>query len=240
MTALTAVPGHDTVELWLESPILSRAALAALAAELDRLRSDPRAVILACRHPVIFLAGAHLAEIAALDAATAGPYAVAGRAVLERVRSHPRPVVAAIHGLCAGGGFDLALACDALAVGPAARFAHPGVRRGLVTGWGGTAHLPATLPRTVLQAALLQAREVTNASFSCLIDSAPNATKLMEHAADVGRRLARVEPRRFKLWRELQSADSIDSFRAVVVLTEGVAAEAPSPEAPRHGRQKAS
>jgi enoyl-CoA hydratase/carnithine racemase len=41
-----------------------------------------------------------------------------------------------------GGGLDLALACRVRVASPAAVFAHPGVRLGIITGWGGTQRLP--------------------------------------------------------------------------------------------------
>lgn len=241
MTAVARRDRPDVVELRLGSPILSRDVLAELATALDELRPDPRPLVLAGDHPRVFLAGAHLAEIAALDVAAAAPYAAAGRGLMARLRSHPRPVVAAVHGLCAGGGFDLALSCDALAVGPRARFAHPGVRRGLVTGWGGTAQLPGVVAGGRLRAALLAARALPAGDLRLqhLAVAVDNNAEVLDQAVELGRRLVRVEPRRFKLWRELRAAMSIDSFRAVMVLTEGVAAEAPSLEAPRHGGQHA-
>jgi enoyl-CoA hydratase/carnithine racemase len=41
-----------------------------------------------------------------------------------------------------GGGLDLALACAVRCAAPSAVFAHPGARRGIITGWGGTQRLP--------------------------------------------------------------------------------------------------
>jgi enoyl-CoA hydratase/carnithine racemase len=41
-----------------------------------------------------------------------------------------------------GGGLDLALACGVRVASPAAVFAHPGARLGIITGWGGTQRLP--------------------------------------------------------------------------------------------------
>jgi len=51
------------------------------------------------------------------------------------------PIVAAIHGYCIGGGFDLALACHARIAAPDAVFAHPGGSLGILTGRGGTQRL---------------------------------------------------------------------------------------------------
>jgi enoyl-CoA hydratase/carnithine racemase len=49
--------------------------------------------------------------------------------------------------VCTGGGFDLALACDRIVAADTATFSHPGVRRGLVTGWGARSACPLRAAR---------------------------------------------------------------------------------------------
>ena len=130
---------------------------------------------MASDHPTIYLAGAHLAEIAGLDATTSAGYAAAGRRVMDLLRHHPRVTIAAVNGSCSGGGFDLVLSCDRIVVGPSATFSHPGVRRGLVTGWGGTVLLPAAMGRATARRALLEAvafgaREAEAAGIAVRVD----------------------------------------------------------------------
>ncbi len=126
-------------------PILSEQVLSSLASTLRSIaaRADPRPLVLRSDHPTVFLAGADLREIAVLDSASCVDYADLGRSVVTALESHPAPTVAATAGSCSGGGFDIALACDAIVAGPRASFDHPGVRRGLVTGWTGTVSAPA-------------------------------------------------------------------------------------------------
>ncbi|MBF8188029.1 enoyl-CoA hydratase/isomerase family protein [Nonomuraea sp. K274] len=48
----------------------------------------------------------------------------------------PKPVICAIHGHCLGGGFQIALACDARVASPDAVFELPAIREGLIPGFG--------------------------------------------------------------------------------------------------------
>ncbi|MEM7249706.1 MAG: enoyl-CoA hydratase/isomerase family protein [Acidobacteriota bacterium] len=92
-----------------------------------------------------FAAGADLRDIGALDPLAAGPFAVAGQTLMRRVATLPALVLAAVDGPCMGGALDLVLSTDLVACTERACFAHPGIRLGLVTGWGGTRRLPERL-----------------------------------------------------------------------------------------------
>jgi len=57
--------------------------------------------------------------------------------VFNRFEQLPLPVVAAVQGLCFGGGFELALRADLILAGASARFGHPEQTLGIVTLLGG-------------------------------------------------------------------------------------------------------
>jgi 2-(1,2-epoxy-1,2-dihydrophenyl)acetyl-CoA isomerase len=61
-----------------------------------------------------------------------------GKRVVTRLRSLPIPTVAAIHGVAAGAGFSLALACDLRIASRSARLGATFSRLGLHPDWGGT------------------------------------------------------------------------------------------------------
>lgn len=219
MPTISLTDRDGVVELRFERPVLARKTLDELEAVLARLaaRHPPLPLVITSKHPTIFLAGAHLAEIAALDVESCVPYARLGRSVAHRLSSHPSPVVAAVAGSCSGGGFDLVLACDAVVASPAATFRHPGVLRGLVTGWGGTKSLPRALGRPTALRAFLEGHEVSAAAMMkagvvvALGDDPP------DRAVELALRLHRLHPSRLPLWRLLRGPTFVDRFRAVVV-----------------------
>ncbi|MBE0648085.1 MAG: enoyl-CoA hydratase/isomerase family protein [Bacteroidales bacterium] len=69
----------------------------------------------------------------------------AGNAVIDHLIHTNLPLVAAIHGVCFGGGLEIALACDIKIAAENALFATPETGHGLLPGMGGTVRLPATV-----------------------------------------------------------------------------------------------
>lgn len=64
------------------------------------------------------------------------------RNVVKRIRDLPKPVIASINGPTAGGGINLALACDVRVASERASFGETFIRLGLHPDWGGTFFLP--------------------------------------------------------------------------------------------------
>jgi 3-hydroxyacyl-CoA dehydrogenase len=65
--------------------------------------------------------------------------------VIQAVENSPKPVVAAIHTVCMGGGLELALGCHYRISAPGCSVALPEVKLGLIPGAGGTQRLPRVL-----------------------------------------------------------------------------------------------
>ena len=70
------------------------------------------------------------------------PLLEAGRAIVTRLAAFEIPVLAAVNGVAAGAGCNLALACDVRLASSEARFGETFVKIGLHPDWGGTYHLP--------------------------------------------------------------------------------------------------
>jgi 3-hydroxyacyl-CoA dehydrogenase/enoyl-CoA hydratase/3-hydroxybutyryl-CoA epimerase len=133
----------------------TRAAREELAAAFERLAGDAsvRAMVLVSGKPDVFIAGADVEEILTLrSAAEVERLSRDGQAMLDRIE-RGKPVVAAIHGACLGGGLEAALACSYRVATdhPKTVLALPEVQLGLIPGAGGTQRLPRTIG---LQAAL--------------------------------------------------------------------------------------
>ena len=118
---------------------------AALSAAVSALAAQPlKAVVVLSAKEKIFIAGADLKWLAALpDAAAATNLAREGNELFARLDNLKVPVVCAIHGACAGGGYELALACHWRIATDAKEtvIGLPEVGLGVIPGWGGCVRL---------------------------------------------------------------------------------------------------
>jgi enoyl-CoA hydratase/carnithine racemase len=73
----------------------------------------------------------------------------------------PKPLIAAVNGVAAGGGFEIALACDIVVAAENARFALPEPRVGLIAGAGGIHRLTRQVPLKQAMGMLLTGRLVS-------------------------------------------------------------------------------
>ena len=158
---------------------------------------DTQIVVLRCEGRT-FIAGADITEFGK------PPQAPALAAVLEALESHPKPVIAAIHGTALGGGLEVALCCDYRIATASAKVGLPEVNLGLLPGAGGTQRLPRlagleqaidmiTTGRPITAHDALAARVVDEV---CAGDLGEGATKFAAALIDqgAGKRLTRDIP----------------------------------------------
>lgn len=125
--------------------VLSIALLDELDAALDKVFADKpvKSVIMRSLSPKFFVAGADIKEIAALDSNKAGrEFAEKGQALLNKIERASTVVMAAVEGICMGGGCELAMACHLRIAGSQAVFGLPEINLGIMPGFGGTQRLP--------------------------------------------------------------------------------------------------
>ena len=92
-----------------------------------------------------FASGSDLSEVVDRDFRKALEPIVQGLA--EQLERTPKPTIAAIDGICMGGGLEVALGCDLRIATPASRFATPEGKLGIIPGGGATARLPRIVGR---------------------------------------------------------------------------------------------
>lgn len=87
-----------------------------------------------------FAAGSDLNEVAVRDLKKGMEPIVQGLAA--KLEALPKVAIAAIDGICMGGGLELALGCDLRVCSPSSRFGTPEGKLGIIPGGGATARLP--------------------------------------------------------------------------------------------------
>ena len=190
----------DTLVITLDRPPANAVDVAtshALYAAFARLESDPglRVGIVTGAGGRFFCAGWDLKAAAAGEAASAshGPGGFAG---LTELHDRAKPVIAAVNGIAAGGGFELALAADLVVAADHAQFLLPETGLGIIPDSGGVLRLPRLLPRAVAVELLLTGRPVTAAEAAALglVNQVVPGDQLLAAARDLAARVARSAP----------------------------------------------
>jgi enoyl-CoA hydratase/carnithine racemase len=141
------------------------------AVAIPALAPETAACIISSARKQGFSAGADLRELYRAAEPLSEKECLAGvRQFLERIHSvfnaideAPFVTIAAVHGVCFGGGFELALVCDIIIADKMARFAFPELRLGLIPGFGGIPRLKRDLGNAFVRDLLLTGRSVNAA-----------------------------------------------------------------------------
>src|SRR2546426_9638382 len=131
----------------LGANIFDAATLSDLDQQLDFIEEEDslEGVVILSAKKSIFIAGADLKTL--LHQAQTGEmraFIAEGQRIFNRLAALKIPSCAAIHGACAGGGYEITLACDwrVASDDPATRIGLPETTLGLVPAWGGCTRLP--------------------------------------------------------------------------------------------------
>jgi crotonobetainyl-CoA hydratase len=188
------------LEITLDRPpanAIDAATSRALYEAFARLEGDPglRVGIVTGAGDRFFCAGWDLKAAAAGEEADAahGPGGFAG---LTELHGRAKPVIAAVNGIAAGGGFELALAADLVVAAEHADFRLPETGLGIIPDSGGVLWLPRRLPRPVAVELLLTGRPMTAAE-ACergLVNRAVPADQLLPAARALAAQIIRSAP----------------------------------------------
>ena len=171
--------------------IFDDATLEELNEHLDAIQKDAslHGLIIASAKKSIFVAGADLKTL--LQGAKTGEmrgFIERGQQVFSRLVDLGIPTVAAIHGAAAGGGYEVALACDYRVASddPATRIGLPETSLGLLPAWGGCTRLPRVIgaekaAEVILKGKLYSAQEALKLG---LVDEIAPRDQLLDRARE--------------------------------------------------------
>ena len=212
--------------------IFDVATMESLREHLDAIETDSsiKGVIVTSAKKSIFIAGADLQTL--LRQAQTGElraFISEGQRVFNRLAALKVPTVAAIHGACAGGGYEVTLACDhrVASSDPSTRIGLPETTLGLVPAWGGATRLPRlvgaeTAAEVILKGKLYPAEEALRLG---LVDEVTAREQLMDAARKLiaqGKRKRSQPPAATK---ELSARPDHNAApaRALEIITKGLA-----------------
>ena len=122
---------------------LNRETLSELQQAFDQAASDEavRVVVLTGAGAKAFVAGADIAQMSGLSPVQGRDFSRVGQALMRRIETLGKPVIAMVNGFALGGGMELAMACHLRVAGDNAKLGQPEINLGLIPGFGGTQRL---------------------------------------------------------------------------------------------------
>lgn len=181
-------------------------------------RDDPdlRVAIVTGAGEKFFCPGWDLKAAAEGDAVD-GDYGVGGFGGLQELRGLNKPVIAAVNGICCGGGLELALSADIILASDTATFALPEIRSGTVAD-AASIKLPKRIPYHIAMEMLLTGRwinAVEAARWGLVNRLCPPATLLTE-ARDLAQTLAAGPPLVYAAIKEIVREAEDQTFQNVM------------------------
>jgi len=161
---------------------------------IDDIQADPsvKAVIITGAGEKALAAGADITEMVNLTPVEGHTFCQNPFVALTKIESLGKPVIAAINGLCLGGGTELTLACDFRIASDTAKFGQPEINLGIIPGAGGTQRLPRLIG-TAKAKELIFLGEIIDANTALnigLVNKVVPLSSLMEEAVKLAKKLA--------------------------------------------------
>ena len=186
-------------------------------------RDDPevRVAILTAAGEKFFCPGWDLKAAAAGDAVD-GDYGVGGFGGLQELRGLNKPVIAAVNGICCGGGLELAISADLILAAEHASFALPEIRSGTVAD-AASVKLPKRIPYHIAMEMLLTGRWLDAEEMRRwgLINEILPADRLMDRAWALARQLEGGPPLVFAAIKEIvREAEAMSFQQAMNMITK--------------------
>jgi enoyl-CoA hydratase len=190
----------------------------------ERIATEPeiKGAILTGSGPKSFVAGADIGDLSRQGPFDGKARAQRGQAVLRRLETCGKPVIAAINGFALGGGCELAMACHIRIASESAKFGQPEVKLGIAPGYGGTQRLPRLVGKgialqLILTGEMIDAQEAYRIG---LVNKVVPAAALLAESEKMMRGILAMGPLAVRL-----SMEAIDSGLEMT-LDEGLLLEA--------------
>lgn len=177
---------------------LSREMILALSDTFKNIDDDRdlHAIILTGAGDRSFCAGTDIAELTQLDQDCAREVSERGQTICDQIENCGVPVIAAVNGIAAGGGCELALACHIRIASADAQFSLPETKLGIMPGYGGTQRLAREIGQGRALEMILTGRAVIapEALQIGLINRIAPAGELLGAAESLAREITRLAP----------------------------------------------
>lgn len=208
--------------------IFDAATLDALDSRLDEIIAMPKAkgVILTSAKDSIFIAGADLKALQEANAEQLRELVARGQQVFQKLADLGIPTAAAIHGVCLGGGLEVALACDWRVASPdkTTKLGLPETQLGIIPAWGGSTRLPRLigLPKAIPLVTSGKTLSAVAAYKTGIVDELVPRERLEEMAARLVHR-GQPERKKFPLANNYLSASviALTAKRKILASTRG-------------------
>jgi crotonobetainyl-CoA hydratase len=184
-------------------------------------RDNPelRVAILSGGGPKFFSAGWDL-KAAASGEEVDGDYGIGGFGGIQELENFNKPVIAAINGICCGGGLEIALCADIIIAAEHATFALPEIRSGTVAD-AASIKLPKRIPYHIAMEVLLTGRwlDANEAHRWGFVNEIVPQEQLMQRAWDVARLIESGPPLVYaaikEVVREAENMKFIDALQKI-------------------------
>ncbi|RFU62811.1 enoyl-CoA hydratase [Peribacillus saganii] len=193
-----------------------------------------RSVILTGSGRKAFSAGADLKERIRMDKSQVREYLNKIRKTYRQIEQLPQPVIAAINGLCIGGGLEMALACDLRISSSNSVFSLPEVKIGIIPGGGGTQRLMRAVGDLYAKEMILTGKKISadKALAIGLLNEVTEDKSVLQRAIELAEEINENAP------ISVQKAKEVLNYGRNAVLEEGLIIEAEAYEEVLHTKDR--
>jgi enoyl-CoA hydratase/carnithine racemase len=169
-----------------------------------------------------FTAGADLKERINMNSQEVQDYLKKARETYREIENLPQPVIAAVNGLCIGGGLEMSLACDLRIASTHSLFSLPEVKIGIIPGVGGTQRLLRAVGDLYAKELILTGKKITaeRALNIGLINETVLEKQVLERALEIAEEINENAP------LSVREAKAAINYGRSVSLDEGLIFEA--------------